>query len=108
MELDATNAPVSATCVLPGGVRTSIARNARIRTGVEGTVAASEELARELFERNCRTTPSEAAQTILDAVSKNRRRVLVGPDAYAIDLLVRTAPAAAQRVVLAASRRLVR
>jgi short-subunit dehydrogenase len=108
MELDATNAPVSATCVLPGGVRTSIARNARIRTGVEGTVAASEELARELFDRNCRTTPTEAAQIILDAVSKDRRRVLVGPDAYAIDLLVRTAPVAAQRVVLSAARRLAR
>jgi len=108
LELDATNAPVSATCVLPGGIRTSIARNARVRAGTEGTLAASDEMARELFERNCRTTSSEAALAILRGVSKNRRRVLVGPDAYVIDLLVRAAPAAAQRVVLAATRRMAR
>jgi short-subunit dehydrogenase len=108
IELEATNAPVSATVVLPGGVRTSIARNARIRGGVEGTVAASDELARALFERNCRTTPDGAARAILNAVSRNRRRVLVGPDARAIDLMVRAAPAASQRLVLAAARRLAR
>jgi len=108
IELEATKAPVSATVVLPGGVRTSIARNARIRAGVEGTVADDAELAREMFERNCRTTPSGAALAILRAVSQNRRRVLVGADARAIDLLVRAAPAASQRVVLAAVRRLVR
>ena len=108
IELDATNAPVSATCVLPGGIRTSIARNARVRAGVEGTMAASDEMARELFERNCRTTASEAAQAILHGVSKNRRRVLVGWDACAIDLMVRAAPSAAQHVVLAATRRMAR
>ena len=108
LELDATHAPVSATCVLPGGIRTSIARNARLRAGVEGTMAASDELARELFERNCRTTSSQAALAILHGVSKNRRRVLVGLDAYAIDLMVRAAPAAAQHVVLAATRRMAR
>jgi short-subunit dehydrogenase len=108
LELEAGNSPVSATVVLPGGVRTSIARNARLRAGVEGTVAASDEMARELFERNCRTTPSGAARAILHGVSKNRRRVLVGTDAYAIDLLVRAAPSASQRVVLAAVRRLAR
>jgi short-subunit dehydrogenase len=108
IELDATRAPVSATCVLPGGIRTSIARNARVRAGVEGTLAASDEMARELFERNCRTSAGEAAQAILHGVSKNRRRVLVGWDAYAIDLMVRAAPAAAQHVVLAATRRMAR
>ena len=108
LELDATHAPVSATVVFPGGVRTRIARNARIRAGIEGTIAATEEINRETFERNCRTTPDGAAIAILRAVSQNRRRVLVGLDAHAIDLLVRAAPAASQRVVLAAARRMAK
>lgn len=108
LELEATAAPVSATCVFPGGVKTNIARHARFRDGVAGTVAASDELSRDIFERSCRTTPDGAAATILRAVQRNRRRVLVGPDAYAIDLLVRSAPAASQHVVLAAARRMAR
>ncbi|HWO08891.1 MAG TPA: SDR family oxidoreductase [Polyangiaceae bacterium] len=108
IELAATRSPVSATCVFPGGVRTNIARRARVRAGVEGTTAASEEASRELFERNCRTTAEGAAAAILRGVRRDRRRVLIGVDARAIDLLVRLAPAASQHVVLAAARRTAR
>ena len=108
LELEATRAPVSATCVFPGGIRTNIARRARFRTSIEGTLAASAELSREQFERSCRTTPAEAATAILRAVQRNRRRVLVGLDAHAIDLLVRSSPGGSQRIVLAASRRMAK
>ncbi|MCB0975441.1 MAG: SDR family NAD(P)-dependent oxidoreductase [Actinobacteria bacterium] len=80
MELDIAGSPVSATTVHPGGIRTNIVRNARSR----GEAA---DPAR--FDKIARTTPGRAAEVIIDAVLKNRRRVLVGTDAKIVDFLSR-------------------
>jgi short-subunit dehydrogenase len=45
------------------------------------------------------TTPDRAAKTILDGVRRNQRRVLIGPDAWAIDSMVRLLPTTYQRIV---------
>ena len=88
MELDAAQCGVSATTVHPGGVKTNIARRARIDPSLEATAGTREEQARR-FDRIAFTTPDRAAKQILRAVERNRRRVLVGPDAKVIDLVSR-------------------
>jgi len=93
---------VGVTCVHPGGVRTSIARNATIGVGLD-PVAAREGLAR--FEQMLRLDPAEAAGVILRAVERRRPRVLVGPDAVVLDALARLFPARATRLLDAATRR---
>jgi NADP-dependent 3-hydroxy acid dehydrogenase YdfG len=76
--------PVGVTTVHPGGIKTAIARNATAAEGLD-----SDELAKLFDKRMARTTPQRAAQVILDAVRKNKARVLVGVDAQVLDLLVR-------------------
>jgi NADP-dependent 3-hydroxy acid dehydrogenase YdfG len=85
-EMIAAGHPVGVTTVHPGGIKTAIARNA---TAVEGF--DPEELAKLFDQRLARTSPEAAARTILDAVRKNKARVLVGVDAKVLDALVRLA-----------------
>jgi NADP-dependent 3-hydroxy acid dehydrogenase YdfG len=85
--------PVKVTAVLPGGIKTAIARNA---TAAEGIDAA--ELAEFFDKRLASTSPQRAARIILEAVRKNKARVLVGPDAKVLDLVVRFTGSGYQRL----------
>ncbi|TQK28357.1 SDR family NAD(P)-dependent oxidoreductase [Arthrobacter sp. SLBN-53] len=76
--------PVQVTCVHPGGIKTAIARNA---TAAEGIDVA--EMAKAFDTKLARTSPEKAAQIILEAVRKDRARVLVGADAKILDVLIR-------------------
>jgi len=74
--------PVGVHCVHPGGVRTSIAANARYHiTGAGDPVST--------FDRVARTTPEKAAGVILRGVERGRARILVGADAHLIELASR-------------------
>jgi short-subunit dehydrogenase len=103
-ELDYANSPVSATCIHPGGIKTNIARNARMDPSMSdfGYHSASG----KRFEKMFNTTPEDAAEIILRGVERNARRVLVGNDAVALDLLQRTLPATYQRLVVLGARRI--
>ncbi len=103
MELELEGAPVSCTTIHPGGVRTAIARNARVHASLS-SVAADPETARRQFDQLAMTPPDKAAGEILDAVRKNRRRALVGPDAKAIDVLSRLPAGVYQRILVRAAR----
>jgi NADP-dependent 3-hydroxy acid dehydrogenase YdfG len=94
--------PVGVTTVHPGGIKTAIARNATAAEGLD-----SDELAKLFDKRMARTTPQRAAQVILDAVRKNKARVLVGPDAKALDLMVRLTGSGYQGLFLPVMRRLL-
>lgn len=107
-ELELTRAPVSATCVHPGGVRTNIARASRMTESLRQLGPTDLGATQRAFEKAFRTTPEAAAETILRAVRRNKRRVLVGADALAIDLVQRLFPAAYQRLAIAVARRLLR
>lgn len=80
---------VGVTCVHPGGVRTSIAQNARIGSKVSAQEHAEH---REVWERLLRMDPDDAAGTILRGVERRQGRVLVGWDARTPDLLGRLFP----------------
>ena len=88
MELEIEHAPVSCTTVHPGGIKTNIARNARMDPSLEAVAGGADE-ARRNFDKVALTSPKKAARQILAAVEHDRRRVLVGPDAKVIDLLSR-------------------
>jgi NADP-dependent 3-hydroxy acid dehydrogenase YdfG len=85
--------PVKVTTVHPGGIKTAIARNATAAEGVDAN-----ELAEFFDKRLASTSPQRAARIILEAVRKNRARVLVGPDAKVLDLLVRLTGSGYQRL----------
>lgn len=109
IELDLMNCGVSATCVHPGGIRTAINNNARIGEGVEKLMGVSADTARERFDKMLNTTTAnKAARIILKAVEKNSRRVVVGPDAKAMDAVVRLLGSAYQPLVGSNMKRMLR
>jgi short-subunit dehydrogenase len=106
MELEIEGADVSVTTIHPGGIKTNIARNARMHESVRDITGDPEKAAKD-FERAFITSPEKAAAQILTAVRRDRRRALIGPDAKVIDVVSRL-PAAIYQSILtkgAASRR---
>ncbi len=87
-ELEGT--PVFVSCVHPGGIRTPIAKRARLGAN---TPLSSREEAVARFERLTPTSPEEAAQRILEGVERREPRILIGRDARQIDILQRLRPA---------------
>lgn len=106
-ELELTSSTVSCTCVHPGGIKTNIAKNARMRD-VSSVTGTSAEQATKDFERLFRTTADEAATAILKAVRKNKRRLLIGNDAKAIDAMQRALPTMYQSIVVGGQKTLRR
>ncbi len=82
---------VSAATVHPGGVKTNIARSARYH-GHPLEPDLSHEEAAKRFDAMARTTPERAAQIIHNGVRAGRSRIMVGPDAHALDALARLTP----------------
>jgi NAD(P)-dependent dehydrogenase (short-subunit alcohol dehydrogenase family) len=103
-ELDMMNCGVSATSVHPGGIKTNIARAARQDASIQAIGLKAEGSAQRM-EKNFITTAASAASTIIKAVEKNKRRVLVGPDAYVIDWIVRLFPSFYQRLTVHFARK---
>jgi NADP-dependent 3-hydroxy acid dehydrogenase YdfG len=96
-EMIANGHPVKVTTVHPGGIKTAIMRNSTAAEGVDTATLT------DFFDKKLtRTTPEKAATIILDAVRKNKARVLVGPDAKALDVLVRLTGSGYQRLFAAA------
>ncbi len=100
MELEIDGAPVSVTTVHPGGIKTNIARRARIDPSLDGTGADAAS-----FDRVAITKPEKAARAILQAVKADKRRVLVGPDAKLLDLVSRLPAGLYQRATITGARR---
>jgi NADP-dependent 3-hydroxy acid dehydrogenase YdfG len=92
-ELVLNRDPVKVTVVHPGGIKTAIARNSLTAAGVDP------EAQYKFFDKRlANTTPQRAAEIILDAVRKNKARVLVGQDAVVLDLIVRITGSGYQRL----------
>jgi short-subunit dehydrogenase len=99
MELDIESCGVSSTTVHPGGIKTNIARNARMDASV-ASLTGDVDRARRDFDKAAITSPQKAARQILAAVEKDKRRALIGPDAKAIDLISRLPAGLYQRVLV--------
>ena len=121
MELEMEGASVSVTTVHPGGIRTAIARNARVVPSSTGSVddtktpspatrssgmsTGSVDDIKDRFDRIAITSPDKAAREIVRAIQRNRRRALIGPDAALFDLVSRLPAPLAQRITMAAIHR---
>jgi NAD(P)-dependent dehydrogenase (short-subunit alcohol dehydrogenase family) len=100
-ELEVEGLPIGVTSVHPGGIKTNIARSARF-TARKGWV---DEASNSDFEKAFSTTPEVAAEHILQAILKNRRRQLIGADAVLIDLVQRALPTLYQSLLVAGAKR---
>jgi len=97
LQQELSGTPVRVSIVCPGGVRTGIAGNARVAAR-PGSMPDRHEF-EKAFQRLARTTPEQAASTILAGVVKQRKRILVGPDARLIQWVVRLFPVSYDRVL---------
>lgn len=86
-ELASSN--VNVTVVHPGGVATSIAKNARI-----GSEKPTEQAVRDRneAERFLRLPPERAGEIIVSGIERNAARILVGNDAKLVSLVERLLP----------------
>ena len=105
IELDVARNGVSCTTVHPGGIKTNIARNARMDESVAAFSGQVPEAMGEDFDKVAMTTPEKAARQILKAVERNRRRALIGPDAKVLDVISRLPAGVYQRVIVRGARR---
>ena len=105
MELEIEGAPVSCTTIHPGGIKTNIAKSARMDDSAAafGDGGTKDEMAAE-FDKVLVTSPEKAARQILKAVERNRRRALIGPDAKALDLIARLPAAVYQNAIIRGAR----
>jgi short-subunit dehydrogenase len=91
--------PVKVTCVMPGGIKTNIARNAgQVNSMNHDDLAKS-------FDKLATKSPKGAAKVILRGVEKGKRRVLIGPDAWFMDKFIRVTGPNYLRIVAAFGRR---
>jgi NADP-dependent 3-hydroxy acid dehydrogenase YdfG len=81
---------VRSICVHPGGIKTNIVRNSRYFKDHDGKI--QRDGAAELFEKIARTTPEQAANTILRGIERGSTRILIGGDAVGISLVSRLLP----------------
>jgi len=97
---------VGVTVVHPGGIRTAIARTARVPDTVQPAEAAK---GLALFNKLLRTEPDAAAAVIVRGIERREKRVLIGADARQIAALVRLFPVGhwplIQRLAARAARR---
>ena len=97
-ELDHSPSNVSCTSIHPGGIKTNIARNARLGENLDEQQTSLTKKQAEMFEIFAKTTSESAAQQILTGVLKNKRRVVIGADAKVMDAVQRLMPNAYPKV----------
>jgi hypothetical protein len=97
-----TGYPVKVTAVYPAGIKTAIARNATAAEGLD-----KDELAELYDKRVAKEDPDRTARVILNGVRKGKARLLVGPGARSLDLLVRVSASGYQRVLCPVMGRLI-
>lgn len=93
---------VGVTVVHPGGIKTAIARNARVSSKEDKTATA-----RLFDEKLARMTPERAAEIIVAGVEKDKARVLVGIDAHAVHHLAKLTGSRYQDIVARSARKVM-
>ncbi|WP_123025304.1 SDR family NAD(P)-dependent oxidoreductase [Mycolicibacterium stellerae] len=93
--------PVKVTCIHPGYIKTPLIQNATAAAGLNITALD------QIFQKVAVTGPQRAATIILNAVAKNKARVLPGADAKLSDFVVRATGSGYMRVFVPLYRRLL-
>ncbi len=97
LELALTDPNISVIRVHPGGIKTNVARNSKRIAFLPGQDPNADFAAE--FEAAARTTPEQAAETIVQGMIRRDTRVLIGPDARFIDWMVRLFPVSHFRII---------
>lgn len=92
--------PVGVTSVHPGGIKTAIARSARVSDKEDQAATA-----KFFDEKLAKMTPERAAEIIVAGILKNRPRVLVGLDAHALHHFQKLAGSRYEDVVASVAKR---
>jgi len=101
-ELLVSGAPVGVSVVHPGGIKTAIARNARVSEHEDKKATA------DLFDKKlARMSPERAAQIIVRGILRNQARVLVGIDAHALHQFAKLSGSRYQDVVALVSKKVL-
>lgn len=95
---------VQVLLVMPGGIKTEIVRNSKVRKFVNPT--ASQEDVHRAHNAASLTSPEQAANIILNAVESRSSRSLVGIDAKFYDGLTRLMPSMAHRIYAWGAKRM--
>ncbi len=90
-ELAMNGSSVRVSVVHPGGIRTGIARAARVGAFMTDNKRRADGI--ERFDAFTETTPELAAATILDGIEADAPRILIGADARRMDRVQRLLPA---------------
>ncbi|MEY2952162.1 MAG: hypothetical protein RLZZ401_249 [Pseudomonadota bacterium] len=94
---------VRVLCVHPGGIRTRIVQQARLRD--ISMTADSPQALNTQFEQSAPTSPEQAAAAIVNAVLTGQTRLLIGRDARLGDLLARLFPTRVSGWLVARARK---
>ena len=94
LQMEFAEGPLCVTLVCPGGTKTSIMENSPVidagkRAALQRNLAGSKQSA----------SAEQVASTVLDAIVRDRTRVMVGADTKMIDKLTRYLPAAYPRLM---------
>lgn len=101
LRIELADTSVGVTVAHPGGVRTDIARNARVSPAADADGLAAE---KARFERLLKLSPQRAGEIIVRAAERRRSRILVGSDAWLAAAIERMAPVSYWRVLAAGAR----
>ncbi len=86
--------PVAVSCVHPGGIKTAIARNARVADGEDQAALA------DYFDRKlAKTSAKKAAEIIIAGMLSDKPKIVVGADAKVLDLFVKVLGARYQKIL---------
>ncbi len=103
IELEMYESNVSATSIHPGGIKTNIINNSKVVTK-EG-IFKDKDKAAKILDSQFMTTPEQAAAKIVNGILKNKRRVLIGRDAFFLDKMQRFFPSVYQKISASNSRK---
>jgi hypothetical protein len=100
-EMAVAGHPVKVTCIHPGYIKTPLIQNATAAAGLNINALDA------IFQKVAVTSPQRAAKITLNAVAKNKARVLPGADAKLSDFVVRATGSGYMRLFVPLYRRLL-
>lgn len=102
-ELEILDCGVSCSCVHPGGIKTNIAKAARMADTSKIT-GMDAQTSQKAFEKAFVVSSEDAAKVIIKGVKGNQRRILIGNDAKVGDMLQRVMPGTYQRLMVSGQK----
>jgi len=99
LELAAQESKVRALSIHPGRIFTDIVRNVDHKPGTV-TEAEKAEMVKQFDEGGDGTTAADAAKQIIQAIQKEKPRLLIGSDARFVDRMVRLLPTKYAKIIL--------